>query len=111
MAEADKSTGDDRVVAAEIRSEFVTTTETEGDVTRGQAVGKVTEKKTFHASRAADDDMPLPTDARTFFLGGLFCLACMAALYVASEIVLPLILAVVLKLLLQPLVRLLERIR
>jgi predicted PurR-regulated permease PerM len=54
--------------------------------------------------------MPLPTDPRTVFLGGLFTLACMAVLYVAAEIVLPLILAIVLKLLLQPLVRLLERI-
>ena len=35
----------------------------------------------------------------------------MAALYVAAEIVLPLILAIVLKLLLQPFVRLLESIR
>ena len=55
--------------------------------------------------------MPLPTDPKTIFLGGLFLLACMATLYVASEIVLPLILAIVLKLLLQPFVRLLERIR
>ena len=54
--------------------------------------------------------MPLPTDPKTIFLGGLFFLACMAALYVAAEIVLPLILAIVLKLLLQPFVRLLERI-
>ena len=54
--------------------------------------------------------MPLPTDPKTVFLGGLFGLACMAVLYVASEIVLPLILAIVLKLLLQPLVRALERI-
>ncbi|MDR3532302.1 MAG: AI-2E family transporter [Rhodopila sp.] len=55
--------------------------------------------------------MPLPTDPKTVFLGGLFVLAVMAALYVAAEIVLPLILAIVLKLLLQPLVRLLEGIR
>ena len=54
--------------------------------------------------------MPLPTDPKTVFLGGLFVLACMAVLYVAAEIVLPLILAIVLKLLLQPFVRLLERI-
>jgi predicted PurR-regulated permease PerM len=54
--------------------------------------------------------MPLPRDPKTVFLGGLFVLACMAVLYVASEIVLPLILAIVLKLLLQPFVRLLERI-
>ena len=56
------------------------------------------------------EDMPLPSDARTVFLGGLFLLACLAALYVASEIVLPVVLAIVLKLLLQPLVRVLERI-
>ena len=55
------------------------------------------------------DEMPLPTDPRTVFLGGLFGIACMAVLYVAAAIVLPLILAIVLKLLLQPLVRLLER--
>ena len=54
--------------------------------------------------------MPLPTDPKTIFLGGLFVLACMAVLYVAADIVLPLILAIVLKLLLQPLVRLLEDI-
>jgi predicted PurR-regulated permease PerM len=52
--------------------------------------------------------MPLPTDPKTFFLGGLFVIACMAVLYVSAPIVLPLILALVLKLLLQPLVRLLE---
>lgn len=109
MTEAEKSTDDGHVVAAETHSEFVTTTETEGDVTRGQAVGKVTETKTFRAPENTDE-MPLPTDPKTVFLGGLFVLACMAALYVASEIVLPLILAIVLKLLLQPLVRLLEQI-
>jgi predicted PurR-regulated permease PerM len=109
MTEQDKSAGDDRVIAAETHSEFVATTATEGDVTRG-LVGKVTEKKTFRDTEGADDDMPLPTDPKTVFLGGLFGLACMAGLYVASEIVLPLILAIVLKLLLQPLVRVLERI-
>lgn len=55
--------------------------------------------------------MPLPTDPRTVFLGGLFFFACLAILYVASEILLPFLLAIVLKLLLQPLVRLMERIR
>jgi predicted PurR-regulated permease PerM len=73
-------------------------------------VGSVTAKKTFDPAVDASDDMPLPTDPRTVFLGGLFGLACLAVLYVASEIILPLILATVLKLLLQPLVRLLERI-
>jgi predicted PurR-regulated permease PerM len=74
-------------------------------------VGSVTEKKTFRAAAEESDDMPLPTDPLTFFLGGLFVLACMAVLYVAAVIVLPLILALVLKLLLQPLVRLLEDVR
>ena len=45
-----------------------------------------------------------------FFLGGLFALAVLAALYVASSIILPVVLAFVLKLLLQPAVRLLERV-
>ncbi len=91
-----------------MRHEYVAVTEAEGDVLRGRTVGSVTEKKTFGDDE--DDAMPLPTDPRTFFLGGLFTLACMAALYIAAPIVLPLILAIVLKLLLQPLVRLLERV-
>jgi predicted PurR-regulated permease PerM len=56
------------------------------------------------------EDMPLPTDPPTIFLGGLFLLATLTALYVAAEIVLPVILAIVLKLLLQPLVRITDRI-
>jgi predicted PurR-regulated permease PerM len=101
---------DHRLVAEETRSDFVAVTETEGVVTRGKTVGSVTAKKSFDAADDDPDDMPLPTDPKTVFLGGLFVLACMAALYVAADIVLPLILAIVLKLLLQPLVRLLERI-
>jgi predicted PurR-regulated permease PerM len=63
------------------------------------------------AVRVGDqDDMPLPTDARTIFLGGLFMLALLGALYLASPIVLPVVLAIVLKLLLQPLVRLIDRL-
>jgi predicted PurR-regulated permease PerM len=99
---------EDRLIAEETHQEFVAVTETEGDITRGQTVGSVTAKKTFRAAAEEDEDMPLPTDPRTIFLGGLFVLASMAALYVAEEVVLPVILAIVLKLLLQPLVRLLE---
>ncbi len=55
--------------------------------------------------------MPLPSDPKTIFLGGLFILALLAALYVAQTMVLPIVIALVLKLLLQPLVRLLERVR
>src|SRR4051812_4093352 len=57
------------------------------------------------------EDMPLPTEPRSIFLGGLFVLALFAALYVAAEIVLPVVLAFVLKLLLQPLVRVTDRLR
>jgi hypothetical protein len=55
------------------------------------------------------EEMPLPSDPKVIFLGGLFALALLAAIYVAAEIVLPLVLAVVLKLLSQPAMRLLER--
>jgi hypothetical protein len=54
--------------------------------------------------------MPLPSDPKVIFLGGLFVLALLAAANVASEIVLPLVFAIVLKLLLQPALRVLERL-
>jgi predicted PurR-regulated permease PerM len=53
--------------------------------------------------------MPSPQAARTIFLG-ILCLAVLACLYVAPDIVVPVVLALVLKLLLQPLVGLLERL-
>jgi predicted PurR-regulated permease PerM len=56
------------------------------------------------------DELPLPSDPKTIFLGGLFILALLATAYVASEIVLPLVFAIVLKLLLQPAMRMLERL-
>ena len=55
--------------------------------------------------------MPLPKEARTIFLGILCAIAVLACLYIARDIVLPVVLAVVLKLLLQPLVSVLERVR
>jgi len=62
-------------------------------------------------TEAADEtEMPLPSDPRTFFLGGLFALGVFAVLYVASAIILPVVLAFVLNLLLQPAVRLLGRV-
>lgn len=54
-------------------------------------------------------DMPLPSNPHTFFLGGLFALSILVISYVASSVILPVVLAFVLKLLLQPVVRLLER--
>jgi len=59
---------------------------------------------------ADETEMPLPSDPRTFFLGGLFALGALAALYVASSIILPVVLALVMNLLLQPAVRLLGRV-
>ena len=56
------------------------------------------------------DEMPLPSDPKVIFLGGLFVLALMATAYVASAIVLPLVFAIVLKLLLQPAMRILEQL-
>lgn len=54
--------------------------------------------------------MPLPHDPKTIFLGGLFLLALFSAFYVGREIVLPIVLAFILKLLLQPVVRTLHRV-
>jgi predicted PurR-regulated permease PerM len=63
------------------------------------------------ATKAADEtEMPLPSNPQTFFLGGMFALGVLAALYVASSIILPVVLAFVLNLLLQPAVRLLGRV-
>ena len=42
-------------------------------------------------------DIPVPTDMKTVFLGGLLFLALLAACYVASEIILPVLIAFVLR--------------
>jgi predicted PurR-regulated permease PerM len=57
------------------------------------------------------EDLPLPSDPKVIFLGGLFVLALLASAYMAREIILPFVFAIVLKLLLQPAFRLLERLR
>jgi len=59
---------------------------------------------------AEEDDLPIPSDIKTVFLGGLFLLGMLAACYVAAEIVLPIVLAFVLSLVLQPAMRALERV-
>jgi predicted PurR-regulated permease PerM len=63
-------------------------------------------------AEAADDEaeMPLPSDPQTFFLGGIFALCVLAALYEASSVILPVVLAFVLNLLLKPAVQVLVRI-
>ncbi|MEI9987226.1 MAG: AI-2E family transporter [Aliidongia sp.] len=58
----------------------------------------------------AGRDLPLPSDAKTVFLGGLLLIAVLAAANLAVDIVLPVVIACVLKLLLQPAVRGLERL-
>lgn len=65
------------------------------------AVKEVDEKK----------EMPLPDDPGMVFQAGLFVLALLAAAYFAEEVVLPIVLAFILKLLLQPAMRLLARLR
>ena len=80
------------------------------DASEDQAIEAVRDTSPAATEAEQQDDMPLPTEQRTFFLGGLFLLALLAALYVASPIVLPVVLAIVLKLLLQPLVRLSDRL-
>jgi predicted PurR-regulated permease PerM len=66
--------------------------------------------RTAEPAETSAPEMPLPRDPQTIFLAGLFALAGLAALYVAKEIVLPIVLAFLLKLLLQPAVRLAERV-
>jgi predicted PurR-regulated permease PerM len=56
-------------------------------------------------------EMPLPSDFRIFFQGGLFILALLAVLYAAREIILPIVLAFILMLVLYPAMRLLGRLR
>jgi predicted PurR-regulated permease PerM len=71
------------------------------------------------SSSAAEEDASLTADKpfvseqsadiRVVFQGGLFMLALLAALYAGREIVLPIVLAIILNLLLQPALRMLER--
>jgi predicted PurR-regulated permease PerM len=56
-------------------------------------------------------EMPLPTDPKAIFLGGLFGLAVLATCWVAQAIIVPVVMAIFLKLLLQPVVRGLGRLR
>src|ERR1700730_16000554 len=68
------------------------------------------ESRAVGTEEADETEMPRPSDPRTFFLGGLFALGVLGALYVASSVILPVVLAFVLNLLLQPAVRLLGRL-
>ncbi len=55
--------------------------------------------------------MPLPDDPKLVFQGGLFIMGLLACAYVARSVVLPIVLAFLLKLLLQPVMRVFERMR
>src|ERR1044071_6188806 len=57
------------------------------------------------------NDMPVPPDIKAVFQGGIFLLLLLGACYAAAEIVLPIVLAFVLMLVLQPAMQLLERWR
>src|SRR5512132_2901852 len=69
-----------------------------------------TDQKTEVLPAEVLEEMPLPSDPKVTLLSGLFVLALLEAAYVASEIVLPLVFAITLKLLLQPALRVLERL-
>jgi len=51
-----------------------------------------------------------PTDPKTLFLAGLFVIAVVAVLYIAQAVILPIVLALVLKLLFQPVMRQTDRL-
>ena len=69
------------------------------------------EENQTSAPPESPSEMPLPTEPRAIFLGGLLTLALLAAAYVTREIAIPLMFAMILELMLRPVMRLLERIR
>ncbi len=69
-----------------------------------------TDQKTDLVAPVQPAELP-SSDSKAIFLGGLFVLALLTTAFVAREIMLPLVFAIVLKLLLQPALRVLERLR
>jgi predicted PurR-regulated permease PerM len=63
------------------------------------------------ATADVEEAMPLPTDPKVIYLGGLFLLGLAAALYAAAEIVWPLVFAFMLSLLFKPVQRVLARLQ
>lgn len=57
------------------------------------------------------EDLPLPKNVSNVFLGGLFVMAVLACMYLAREVILPIVLAFFLKLLVQPGMNLMKRMR
>jgi predicted PurR-regulated permease PerM len=72
----------------------------------------VTDDKPTPADKTASKgEIQLPQDYRSFMLTGIFVLMTFYTMYVAREIMLPVFLALVLKLLLQPVMRVLSKLR
>jgi predicted PurR-regulated permease PerM len=69
------------------------------------------ESERKETAEVGEEAMPLPVDAKVIFLGGIFFILFLTALYAVADIVWPLILAFVLSLLLKPPMRLLARLR
>jgi len=79
------------------------------DTTAGEAANQL---DSFEVKPDSDDkDMPLPQDPEVVFQGTLVVLALLAGAYVAKEVILPIVLAFILKLLTQPAMRILTRFR
>lgn len=93
--------------------EALAVTETSTPPAAGESPGAPLETDTVAVSQAIEDpeEMPLPKDPKLVFLGGLFIMALLACAYVARSVILPIVLAFLLKLLLQPVMRVFERIR
>jgi predicted PurR-regulated permease PerM len=80
------------------------------DIVKPSSANETEKRAASDGPRGSQAQMPLPS-VRNIFQGGLFVLAILAALYVAREIALPIVLAATLKLLLQPALRTLQRFR
>jgi predicted PurR-regulated permease PerM len=81
----------------------------------GELVGPVNDESKLLASAAPEqvptdaNDVPVPPDIKAIFQGGIFFLMLLGACYAAAEVILPVVLAFVLMLVLQPAMRLLEQ--
>ena len=79
------------------------------DIVAASSTRKIEERSASNEPVSNQAEMALGP-ARDVFQGGLFVLAVLAALYAAREVVLPIVLAAMLKLLLQPALRTLQRL-
>jgi hypothetical protein len=80
------------------------------DPARSTSAEKPDAQRISDEPAVSEHGMPGGADIRGVFQGRLFMLALLAALYAGREIVLPIVLAIIFNLLLQPALRMLERI-